>query len=256
MSLTGGAAVRSAKVLVSCPMTFAEYDAESTDPNNYDIDRSGNRNGKVNVKEINCHMELTNGVTGTYQAIASITPGDAYVTGAGGIAKYLYLHMNSNDGVKVGSFQYDGDAVHVAAEFADSTADNYVDLGCAFNLSGGASEWETMNAQIQSISEDFGTHTTSVQIGVASNLNAGQLSSLLNMWRGRRAWYNPAIRTTGSGGLSTVVDTAISSGQSNGVDGVQGNHAMSFYDYVLGIQGELNGGVVIDASHIKNIHSL
>ena len=130
---------------------------------------------------------LTNLPSGRYQTLASYTPGELYVIGAGGIAEYIFKHLNSP--------QYDGDAVHVAANFANIGASNYVDLGCVLNLSGGAAEWTTMNAQIQSIEEDFFAKTTTVQIGVAKHLNSGQLSSMLNMWHSRRTWYNTGIRT-------------------------------------------------------------
>jgi len=57
---------------------------------------------------------------------------------------------------------------------------------------------------------------STVQIGVAKHLNAGQLSSILNMWRFRRSWYNPALRNNpNAGGGSNQIGK--SSGQSNTV---------------------------------------
>jgi hypothetical protein len=163
--------VQTVKAKVTAQMTYKEF----KDP----ADAKPTKSGIFTHAAV---LTLTNGQSGDYSAITSIdSAGEYFAVGSGGIAEYLFNHMNE--------IQYDGNAIHVAADFADPTASNYVDLGNTLNLSGGAAEWASMNAQIQSISEDYFTKDVTVEIGVASHLNSGQLSALLNMWRGRRNWF-------------------------------------------------------------------
>ncbi len=131
--------VVSKKVKLVTRMQYAEFDQVG----NSDTDIAMQRD----AAEHHVNIEITNGPSAVYSTITSLTPGESYIVGAGGIAQYLFNHLNT--------LQYDGDAVHVAAEFADAGAANYVDLGCVLNLSNGAPEWAGMNAQIQSIEENY-----------------------------------------------------------------------------------------------------
>ena len=189
----------------------------------------------ANAKEHHVNIEITNGGSGTYTALKSATPGESYTTGAGGIAQYLFNHLSA--------YQYDGESVHVAAAFADSTAATYVDPGCAINFSGGAAEWTGMAAQCQSIAEDYRKHTTTVRIGVAKHLSAGQLSSLLQMWRYRRPWYNPLLRSNNTLQNGGSVDQSVTGGQSNAVPGVVNNGASTAVDYSSPPSGSTQGTV-------------
>jgi hypothetical protein len=197
-------------------MVYAEYDATST-AGTPDTDQTGNAIGKANTHDHHVDMVVTNGLTQAYTTIASTTPGEAYIIGAGGIAEYLYDHLND--------LQYEGE--HAKVEVAFGTG---VTLRNAINFSGGATAWETMNAQPQSIRRHYGKKTTEVQIGVAKHLNSGQLSALLNMWRFRRTWYNPLLRTQNTV-QSGNVDQAIDTGNANTPDGLQNKVAAVLYDY-------------------------
>lgn len=132
-----------------------------------------------------CEMELTNGAGGTYTTLVSSTPGEVAIIGVNGLAQYLFLALSIK--------QYEGDYIKI-----DTLFDNSINLINRLNLSGGRAEWSTMNAQIQSIREDYGTHETSVRVGLARHLNAADFMALLNMWRNRRPWTNPAIRADNS----------------------------------------------------------
>lgn len=233
MKRTDGQAVVSMKVKLVAKMTYATYDVTSV-AGTPDTDTTGVRHTMHNSEEHHANIEITNGVTGDYSTTASVTGGEAYIIGAGGIAQYLYNHLNS--------YQYDGDAVHVGASFADVSASNYVDLGNMLNLSGGVVEWLTMNAQIQSIEEDWFKKTVNVQIGVANHLNAGQLSSLLNAWRFRRPWFNPALRSdNAAGGTGGLVDLPVTAGSANSLDGVVNNGQQANVDYSTAPVGSTPG---------------
>jgi hypothetical protein len=214
--------VKSVKVKIHAPMTYANYDITSA-AGNPDLDTTGLKHGNPNSEDVHVNVELTNGPTGNYSAMATASQGECIIVGAGGIAQYLFQTLNA--------YQYDGDAVHVAASFADAAAANYVDLGCALNLSNGAVEWAAMNAQIQSISEDYHLHTTKVKIGVAKHLNSGQLASLLQMWRNRREWYNPATKADNTIPSGGDVDLPITAGSADTAHGLVNNGPVANVDY-------------------------
>ena len=230
---SGGNPVYSLKVRVSVKTEHAIYDVVATgdtlnqlpvNEHNSNIAVNGQRHGKVNTEETHCEIELTNATNAldgspfTATTIASATPGELYILGAGGIAQYLFNALNV--------FQYDGEYAKVETDFA-----NNVGLTNAINFTGGRAEWAAMNAQPQSIIEDYGTKETFVQIGVANHLSAGQLSSLLNMWAFRRPWYNPAVRTDNTlanGGQVAMPSTA---GSANGTPGLANHNDIVTTDY-------------------------
>jgi hypothetical protein len=174
--------------------------------------------GRLNSKEQPFNIELTNGITATYFTVASNQPGESYIIGNCGIAQSLWRALKVP--------QYEGDYVKVEVNFT-----NGISMANRLNLSGGRAEWATMNAQIIGIREDYGTHTTSVSIGPAKHLNAQQLSSLLNMWRNRQPWYNPAVRADNSTGSGGNVDLPLATGQSNSTNGIENNGQTQNLDF-------------------------
>jgi hypothetical protein len=229
----GGNSVQSLKVRVSVKTEHALYDVVATDDTASQLpaDESasntatnGSRLGKVNSAETHCDIELTNAANAldgspfTATTVASSTPGELYILGTGGIAQYLFNALLP--------FQYDGEYAKVETNFA-----NNVGLMNAINFAGGRSEWTTMNAQPQSIIEDFGTRETFVQIGVANHLSAGQLSSLLNMWAFRRPWYNPAVRADNSVANGGEVSMPQTAGGANATGGLANHSELVTTDY-------------------------
>jgi hypothetical protein len=229
----GGNPVLSLKVRVSVKTEQAVYDVAATGdtighlPANESASNAatnGSRLTKVNSEETHCEIELTNasnaldGSPFTATTVASTTPGELYIIGEGGVAQYLF------NALKV--FQYDGEYAKVEADFA-----NNVGLMNAVNFAGGRSEWTTMNAQPQSIIEDFGTRETFVRIGVSNHLTAGQLSSLLNMWAFRRPWYNPAVRADNSVANGGEVAMPQAVGSANATGGLANHSEFVTTDY-------------------------
>jgi hypothetical protein len=138
----------------------------------------------------------------------------------------------------------------VEADFANS-----VGLTSAINLTGGRVEWTAMNAQPQSIVENFGTRETFVQIGVASHLSAGQLSSLLNMWAFRRPWYNPAVRADNSvanGGQVAMPQTA---GGANATAGLINHSEIVTTDYASANDpaSDVNAQIKLNAQKVTEV---
>jgi hypothetical protein len=230
------------KVHIQATMVYAEYDATSTS-GTPDTDRTGNAHGKNNTHDHHVDMVVTNGLTQAYTTIASTTPGEAYIIGEGGIAQYLYDHLND--------LQYEGEHVKVEVEFGTG-----VTLRNAINFSGGATAWETMNAQPQSIRRHYGKKTTEVQIGVAKHLNSGQLSALLNMWRFRRPWYNPLLRTQNTA-TGNNVDQAIDTGNANTPDGLNNPVQSQIVNYTTLPSGStpgVIGGAIISNPSLLTVH--
>jgi hypothetical protein len=226
MIRSDGQAVVSKKVHLTAVMDYAEYDATGSDANP-DIDTSGNCLSRANTRQHHVDIEITNGVTQAYTTVASSTPGEAYQVGSGGIANYLYNHLNL--------LQYQGEHTKVEVAFGAG-----VTLRNAINFSGGATAWTTMKAQPQSIRRHYGEKTTEVQIGVAKHLNSGQLSALLNMWRYRRTWYNPLLRTQNTV-QSGNIDQAIATANANTPDGLANLCQQSLFSYATPPTGNSPG---------------
>jgi len=221
MALAGGTPVVSLKAVVRSAMTYFEYDQVAAGDTPFQLPANetasnaatnGTPLRAANSVEHHAEVELTNGITGTYVTVASTVAGESWITGYGGTAWYLYNQMNV--------LQFEGDFAKVEAAFGTG-----VSLGAPINLTGGATLWSTMKAQVQEVRRLYGRHETSVRIGVAKHLNAGQLFSLLNMWRWRRPWYNPAVRSDNTaGGTGGLVDQPVTAGNDNTTAG-QENHS-------------------------------
>jgi hypothetical protein len=203
---TDGSQVVSKKVHIQAKMIYAEYDATSTS-GTPDTDTMGVCPRKANSRDHHWDGVVTNGLTQAYSTVSSETEGEAFIIGAGGIAQYLFDHLNV--------LQYEGEYAKVEVVFGTEAT-----LRNAINFSGGAEAWTDMNAQPQSVRRHYGKKTTEVQIGVAKHLNSGQLSALLNMWRFRRPWYNPLMRTQPATNASSNVDQALDTGNANTPDGL------------------------------------
>jgi hypothetical protein len=240
MTLAGGAAVKSVKAKIVAPMQYAEYDATGAS----ETDATGNvihRHNATDQEHVN--LELTNGVTGDYSAIASSTAGESYIIGQGGIAQYLWNMLSTP--------QYEGDFVKVEASFTGG-----VSLLSRVNLTGGRTEWTTMHAQIQDIAEYWGEKQTEIRIGVAKHLNADQLSALLNMSRYRRAWYNPLLKADNTVATAGEIQMPVTAGQANTVPGLsipqQQAHTLYSVAPVGSTPGTVSGQINHDPKIIKD----
>jgi hypothetical protein len=253
---SGGDPVRSLKVGVSVKTEHAIYVVATGDilgqlPANESTSNTatnGSRQGKINTEESHCEIELTNasnaldGSPFTATTVASTTPGENYILGEGGIAQYLFNALQV--------FQYDGEYTKVETEFA-----NNVGLTNAVNFMGGRVEWATMNAQPQSVIEDFGSRETFVRIGVSNHLTAGQLSSLLNMWAFRRPWYNPAVRADNSVATGGEVAMPQTAGSANTTGGLANHNEFVTTDYATpgDPTSTVNGQIKATAKKVTDI---
>jgi len=252
MNRRDGQAVVTMKVKISAKMSYSQYDCVSASTNvdpTYiaDIDQAGNLLHFFNAVDHSVNIEVTNaspddGVSGfaSFFTNASSQVGEGYIVGPGGIAQYLYQHLQAP--------QYSGEDVMVGAEFA-----NTVTLGNALNLTGGAAQWTNMNAQIQQLTEDWGAKEITIRIGPSKNLSAGQLSQLFNMWRYRRPWYNPDLRTDNAAAGTDEVDMAKSHGDANTTTGVSDSGQQAHTLYETSPDGSTPGVIAGQINHAPNL---
>lgn len=126
---------------------------------------------------IQTRVTLTNGNPGVY---SKMDEGEGVPEG---IAREVYEAL--------ATLQYEGE--HILVE---DMVTHQIGMGNTLNLSGGRSEWATMKAQIQRVSKDYGRGETSISIGPAKHLSAGDLAAIQLFNRARRAEENPMVRIT------------------------------------------------------------
>lgn len=174
------------RVKISVPITYAIYDEVGVSETDH---TTGNRTSTHIQKEHHVEIAVTNGVDGTYSANASFTTGEDIPAD---MALGIWTSLNR--------LQYEGAYLKV-----ENAIDGGISMLNTLNLSGGRAEWETMNAQIQSIRKHYGSGETEVSIGPAKHLNANQLMDIFRAFRFRLQLINAgrgtgALGGTGSGG--------------------------------------------------------
>jgi hypothetical protein len=181
----GNAPVVGKPATVSALVSYRQYDVEASG----DVETS--TNGLCTTiypsKQLSIRVTLTNGGTGDYSALASETDAEDIPSN---LAQSIYTSL--------AQLQYEGTITLVEEEI--STA---LTMANCLNLLGGRTEWQYMRAQIQSISRDYGSGRTTITVGPARNLTAGDLTQLFLINRNRRVWYNPAVRSSGQSAAGT-----------------------------------------------------
>jgi len=148
---------------------YLEKDADDDEVNDV-------KNRKITTTPI-----ATDATTRTYRRLGDYESGEAIPTG---VAAALYASWNE--------LQYDGQLTLVEDEVS-----GVLYLGAKLNLTGGRSEWQTMNALVQQVTENVDQGHTTVTFGPASHLSPDDLISVLNHFRKRRASYHYVARSTG-----------------------------------------------------------
>jgi hypothetical protein len=175
----GGVPVSGKRVTITVDVMYVLWDVEATGG-----DRSATNGQPLEVflsKRLSWRGTVTDATSGDYEAIDFAMEAQPIPSG---MAQAIY------DALAV--LEYEGDVSIVQAEIAGG-----IHMGNKLNLSNGRTEWATMAAQIQSIVKDFGSGRTTLTIGPARHLAAGDLTRLFELTRYRRVFQNPATRQTG-----------------------------------------------------------
>ncbi len=188
MTLPNGTPIVAVEAIISAHVSYDEYDRDAVgDP---ETATNGIRKDSFSYRVISTKVTLTNGVTGTYDALASSTDAEQIPVG---MAQAVYQAC--------AQLQYEGRDIRVA-----TISPSDVRMGNVLNLSGGRAEWLNMNALVQRVSKRYGRGFAEVTVGPARHLGAGDLTQLFLINRFRRVMYNPLARATakGGGGASAV----------------------------------------------------
>jgi hypothetical protein len=83
------------------------------------------------------------------------------------------------------------------------------------NISGGNSDWESMNAAIYAVDYDFFRGCTNIQFGPHKHLQAAEYFEMVMAFRYRSIWNNPALRNNGAQGAGGATDLGSQSPKEN-----------------------------------------
>ena len=184
MTLAGGAPVVGIKAVITAEISCKEYDVEASD--DPETSTNGRLLSKYLRKQIEAHVTLTNGVTGSYSAVGAFDAGEPVPEG---MAQAIYEAL--------ALLQYQGTFSVVEEECATA-----IRPGDTLNITNGRSEWATMQALVQQVAKDYGQGKTTISIGPAVHLSAGDLTQLFLVNRHRFSYRNPLSQATGLGGGS------------------------------------------------------
>jgi hypothetical protein len=132
----------------------------------------------------------TDAVTQTYAQLSSYTQAEPVPTG---LAAQLYASLST--------LPFEGSYDMVSCEVGTWT------LGTVLNLAGGRPEWETMNALLQEIEQDFDNGRTTLKFGAAGHLTLRDLMEQLRANRTRVVSSHIKERQSGTPGDPTVNNT-------------------------------------------------
>jgi hypothetical protein len=124
-----------------------------------------------------------------------------------GLAQYLYERLSV--------LGYSGRHRRIQSE-----CDRSVQLGDLLNVSGGAPEWATMEAIVQSIDENIDDGETTIQFGVAPGLSLGRILELLRNARTRRRWTALEQQTAGTIAGANSIEFGRTTADSNSIPGL------------------------------------
>lgn len=132
----------------------------------------------------------TDATSQTFTRLRRFTAGEPIPSG---LAQALYE--------SVGTLPFEG-----ALELKEEECGGAAAPGCALQLTGGRSEWASMNAVIQLVDEKVDTGETKIEFGPAKHLGAEDLLGLLRVNRTRLPTYRATERTQGKPSGKAEVD--------------------------------------------------
>lgn len=137
----------------------------------------------VKKKVLSVYLTATNAPDGynTFSHDTAVEEAEQPLTG---LAEYLYNQLSG--------LSYEGERRQIQTE-----CDGLVGMGHRLNLTGGLAAWATMNALIQTVTEDIDNGMTTIGFGVANEHSLGLLITLDRAHRRRRRWTAATQQATG-----------------------------------------------------------
>lgn len=138
------------------------------------------------TKELSVRIKVTNGITGPYSDVDSVTPSEPIPVGlaAGILAAHSVL-------------QHEGEITLVGTELASTLG-----MGDKVTVDTGTMQFDDM--LVQSVVEDLGAGTMTLSVGPCAHLGVSDLIELLRVNRNRLTWQNPSTRNTAKSGGGSV----------------------------------------------------
>ena len=179
--------VNSVEIWVTADSNYTVSDKNSPDPWH-----KGVKQIKTKITASNA-VGIYNSATGRYEAnysaVTSETEAEAYPAN---LAINLYAAFST--------LVWEGDITITEDEISGS-----VQIGNVVNVINGNSDWATMNAVVQSITEDYENGETTIKVGPPQQLGVTDFLDYFRMGRWRRKWTNPAQLASGrQSGSSSV----------------------------------------------------
>lgn len=140
---------------------------------------------KPSVMTVSHRYQATDLVTDTYSTTIA-SGGEAVPSG---LAAQIYS--------AVSVLHWEG-----TVSFVELEVTGLANVGEVLNLTGGRTEWTTMNALIQSVDYDLDNGRTTIHVGPAPFLGPGDLIELLRVNRSRQIHTSLSVRTLATGGSS------------------------------------------------------
>jgi hypothetical protein len=160
---------------------------------------------KVGEKRETCQFVATNLQTNTYRSTQEAVSGEAQPIG---LAEAMVKSRNV--------LHFEG-----RITLKEQDCSGTVRLGNVLNVSGGRHEWETMNAQIQSVVEEVDSGATTLVFGPNKMLGPADYIELLRATRNRFRYAAPESRASGvNAGNSAVLGQTVSKQVATGAQGL------------------------------------
>ena len=183
------------------------------------------KSGSVVKREIGVRFVATNAVTGTYAVRSTSQYAEPVPSG---LAKAVYDAASA--------MQYEG-----SAEIFGADADDFA--AAKIRISGGRSEWETMDSPVCSTVEDLESGTLTVKFGPPTHLYPDRISEMFRIGRPRVVPYS---NNSKSGGISAA-NRVYFSGTDSESDGGQGDAEYSKLVVKSAEEEETPGSIELDA---------
>lgn len=139
-------------------------------------------------EEFAINIKTTDAITGTFTTVGEVIAGEDPPSG---LAQALY------DALSV--LEWAG-----SVTFQEEEIGGTVGIGTLLRITGGRTEWTTMDAMVQEVVEDVESGTTTVSVGPPQHLGARDIVELLRIGRFRHVFTPAAARASGAATSGTT----------------------------------------------------
>lgn len=221
---------------------------------------NGQKLRQVDRQVVECRLALTNAPNNadpgtTYTTVGTYSSGDPIPEQ---LAYFIWCSVNNVavnyvDGVATPpedvpaitdseNFQWEGEH-----EIVEETIYSIITPANTLNISGGNTDWESMNAVIYAVDIDFFKGASNVQFGPFKHLQAAAYYEMVTAFRLRQVYDNPDLRNNGQSGSAGGTDVS-----SGGMAKENTTHQVPQQSVHTAVSPPDGGGSVVIAQHDAN----